>query len=29
MNGYDDPGAENRTRGVGTHLDRLARYLAG
>jgi uncharacterized protein YndB with AHSA1/START domain len=29
MNGYEDPGAEGRAHGVGTHLDRLATYLAG
>jgi uncharacterized protein YndB with AHSA1/START domain len=27
LNGYEDPGAQDRARGVGTHLDRLAAYL--
>jgi uncharacterized protein YndB with AHSA1/START domain len=28
LNGYEDPGAKGRAQGVGTHLERLATYLA-
>jgi hypothetical protein len=29
LNGYEDPDAKGRAEGVGTHLERMAAYLAG